>query len=97
MSGAEPVGSAAEEAAKLFAAVSEWAAQAAGAIDEHLATGSEECRVCPVCQAVSLLRRRDPEVVEHLTQAAGSLLAAFKAAVTPEPGPRPPVQRIDIG
>lgn len=45
-------------------------------LDEHLATGSPECTVCPVCRAVSAVREVAPEVKEHLGAAAGSLLGA---------------------
>ena len=100
----EPVGTLAEEAAKLFAALSglagtaraqgsdlgetaaglgdHWAdrlADAAHDVDEHLATGAAECRYCPVCRGVDLLRRTDPEVVIHLGQAAQSLSRAVAA------------------
>lgn len=95
------VGSAAEEAARLFAAVEDWArSRAAGLLDgEHLATGSAECRVCPVCQAVGALRHVRPEAVEHLLDAAASFVAALRAAAgsppdSPPDGPR--VQRIDV-
>ena len=93
----DSVGSAAEEAAKLFAAVQEWARTRFD--HEHLATGSAECQVCPVCQGVAALRQVRPETVEHLLDAAASVVAAFKSTM-PHPGPeRPPgqrVQRIDV-
>lgn len=44
--------------------------------DEHLATGAEECTVCPVCRTVSAVRDVSPEVTAHLVQAATSLVAA---------------------
>lgn len=99
------VGTAAEEAAKLFAALEDWTRRHAGRLvdDEHLATGSPPCQVCPICQGVGVLRHVRPEVVEHLLDATASVVAAIKAAVTPAPGseppaPRPsPVQRIDVG
>ena len=42
-----PVGSAAEEAARLFAAVEDWVRERSGSLldAEHLATGSPECSV----------------------------------------------------
>ena len=54
------VGSAAEEAAKLFSAVEDWARTRAGGLldSEHLATGSPECLVCPLCQAIGAARLR---------------------------------------
>lgn len=96
------VGSAAEEAAKLFAAMEDWARQKAGHLldEEHVATGAPECQFCPVCQGIGVLRHVRPEAVEHFLDAAASFVAALKTAVaTPEASPRtaPPVQHIDIG
>ena len=98
----DDVGSAAEEAARLFAALEDWARERAGGLfdPEHLATGSPECRTCPVCQAVGALRHVRPEAVEHLLDAAASLVAALRTAAAPQPGdpaPKaPPVERIHI-
>jgi hypothetical protein len=98
-----PVGSAAEEAAKLFAAVEEWARTRAGGLldSEHLATGAPECRACPVCQAISAARNVRPETVEHLLDAASSFVAALRTAApagpadgAPAPGAR--VEHIDV-
>ncbi|HUR52087.1 MAG TPA: hypothetical protein VMZ11_08185 [Mycobacteriales bacterium] len=95
----EPVGSAAEEAARLFAAAQEWAR--ARFDHEHLATGSAECQVCPVCQGIAALRQVRPETVEHLLDAAAAFAAALKSAF-PQPDPqgpgnaRTPVQHIDV-
>ena len=102
MTARHDVGSAAEEAARLFAAVEEWARTRASTLldEEHLATGSAECRVCPVCQAVGALRHVRPEAVEHLLDAAASFVAALRATAAtpgpegPPPGPR--VERIDV-
>ena len=95
----EGIGSAAEEAGRLLAAAEHWARDRAAALDaEHVATGSAECTVCPVCQAVGALRHVRPEAVSHLLDAAASLVAALRAAVpTPAaPVPRAGVQRIDL-
>ena len=103
MTGAPHVGSAAEEAARLFAAVEDWArSRTGGPLDgEHLATGAPECTVCPVCQGVSLLRQVKPETVEHLLDAAASMVAALRTAVVPAPSATGPastsrVERIDV-
>lgn len=87
----EPLGSVAEEAAKLFDALQGWAREnggdAAGAaasglaarlkeIDEHLATGGAECTWCPLCRTVAVVRETSPEVRAHLATAASSLLQA---------------------
>ena len=92
----ETVGSAAEEAARLLGAAQDWAR--ARFDGEHLATGASECQVCPVCQAVAALRHVKPETVEHLLDAAASVVAALRSTVashnsSPE-GSR--VQHIDI-
>ncbi len=55
------------------------AAAAVHDIDEHLATGGEECRYCPVCRAVALVRRTSPEAVDHLADSARSLSRALAA------------------
>lgn len=102
----ESVGTAAEEAIKLLAAAEEWARGHAGAFldDEHLATGSVECQVCPVCQGIGVLRNVRPETVQHLFEAGASLAAALRSVVTQQDGhahERPaertsPVQRIHL-
>lgn len=63
------------------------ASQAAHDLDEHLATGAPECRYCPVCRTVHVLREVTPEVRSHLADAATSLAQAalgFAAAVAAE-------------
>ena len=59
------------------------AAQAAASahdLNEHLATGSAECTVCPVCRTVHAVRQLSPEVKAHLTTAVTSLAQAAAAA-----------------
>jgi hypothetical protein len=98
----ESLGSAAEEAARLFASLEEWARHKAGGLvdADHLATGSAACLVCPLCQAVAALRAVRPETVEHLLDAAASFVAALRSTVAPGADggtpPRPGVQRIDV-
>jgi len=89
----EPVGSAGEEAAKLFAAVQDWAR--ARFDHEHLATGSAECQVCPVCQGIAALRQVRPETVEHLLDAAASLVAALKSTMPPAASDGAPASRVE--
>lgn len=96
-----PVGSAAEEAARLFAAAEDWVRTRSGLHLDGLATGSPECSVCPVCQGISALRQVKPETVEHLLDAAASFVAALRTTVSGHPPPsdsgrRPDVQHIDI-
>jgi hypothetical protein len=109
---AQGAGSLAEESARLLAVLQEWAARGSSAARdlaeglENAADGtghSPECSVCPICQAVRLLRGVRPEVVDHLSAAATSFLSALSALVSSEPEPaektRPPherVQHIDV-
>ena len=86
------VGTAAEEAVKLFAAVEDWARRKASHVvdEQHIATGSAECQMCPVCQGIGVLRHIRPEAVEHMLDAAASFVAALKTAVaTPAPSDEP--------
>lgn len=103
--GEDRVGSAAEEAARLFEALQDWARSASGgslAADLPLATGAPECQLCPVCQLIGLLRATRPETFEHLAEASASLIAALRSAIdaherqwaSRRPGN---VERIDIG
>jgi hypothetical protein len=78
--GQDPIGSAAEEAAKLLGALSGWAGdlgQHLGhGLDGHLDTGAPECTYCPICRGVHLIREVSPEVTTHLAHAATSLVQA---------------------
>lgn len=63
------------------------AARAAHDLDEHLATGAEECAYCPICRGVQALRRTSPDVRTHLAAAASSLVqaaAGLLATAVPE-------------
>jgi hypothetical protein len=77
-----------EEAVRLVEALSQWvgthwpgAQGARGGADLPLANGSAECRVCPFCQVLSVVRHTRPEVFGHLTDASSSFVAAVRAAV----------------
>ena len=71
-------------------------------VGEHLGTGAPECRWCPVCQVVHVVRQTSPEVRAHLASAAGSLMQAAAALMatapptTPPPSGRGPVEHIDL-
>lgn len=52
-----------------------------GGLHEHLATGSVACTVCPVCQVIGAVRSVRPETVEHLLDAAASVVAALRSTV----------------
>lgn len=107
--GAGDVGSVAEEALKLFGALSDWAkeqgagagqgladaaataAKAAQEVNEHLATGADECTWCPLCRTVHTLRDLSPEVKAHLAVAGSNLLqaaAALLSTAVPDAAPR---------
>lgn len=95
----EPVGSVGEEAVKLLKVLQDWAqesgrdAEATGAgsmfetINEHIATGGEECKYCPLCRVISAVREVSPEVKQHLSSAATSLLSAATAAMATDGQP----------
>jgi len=98
MTGATPPGSVGDEAAKLVEALADWARGAAGG-DLPLATGSQECTLCPVCQLLALARRANPETFTHLSDATTSLIAALRSVVdshTHERSARSGLQRIDL-
>ena len=92
------VGSAAQEAGKLFAAAQDWARSRSGRLfdAEHLATGAPECQNCPVCQGIMLLRQVRPETVEHLLDATASFVAAVKVAFVPPAGGSAPPRSTGI-
>jgi hypothetical protein len=58
-----------------------------------------ECRVCPLCMGVAMLRQSRPEAMEHLLKAGGELLLALRAVLDGAEGLRgsATLQRIDIG
>lgn len=107
------VGSVAEETAKLLGALSGWAKEhgpdLGGAFhdaSEHLATG-DECKYCPFCRVVHIVRESSPEVRTHLAIAAASIAqaasAVLQAAVSDEAkasggqhARRDPVEKIDL-
>ena len=41
-------------------------AHAVSDVNEHVATGGQDCRYCPVCQMIHLVRETSPEVRTHL-------------------------------
>ena len=97
---ADGLGSAADEAARLFAAVEDWARSRSGPRAGEHAPDASTCTLCPVCTGIALLRDVKPETVEHLLDAAACVVAALRSAVT-SPGPdgpsRPPgVEHIDV-
>lgn len=67
-------------------------------INEHIATGSEDCRYCPLCQVIHAVRTTSPEVKAHLTVAASSLMHAVAGVLATQTGSdrSSPVQKIDL-
>jgi len=72
------------EAARLIEALAEWART--GAADLPLATDSAECRICPLCQVLSLARHARPETFAHLSDSASSFVAALRTVVDAHAG-----------
>lgn len=67
------------------------AQRAAHDVDEHLATGSDECTYCPICRTVHVIRELSPEVKHHLASASASLMqaaAALMATAVPDESKR---------
>lgn len=88
-----------------FGAMAGQAASFAHEVNEHIATDSVECRYCPVCRAVHVVRQTTPEVRAHLMTAASSLLQAAAGLLETVPPPAgdadasrrgPEVEHIDL-
>ena len=97
----------AEEAARLVEALSEWARTHTGDIPGAVGAqfgaagfgASAECRLCPLCQAIALLRQARPETFQHLLEASTALTAALRSVIeTPGGGhgTRSGVERISL-
>jgi len=74
-------------------------AEAVRGIDQHIATGGEDCRYCPLCRVIQAARETSPEVKAHLASAAGSLMqAAAGVLATQVPRSDRPagVEKIDL-
>ena len=75
-------GSAREEAERLVAAALAAVGRFASDTDPHsghdgptIATGADECCVCPICRVIAAMRDPDPEFAERLATGAGDLAA----------------------
>jgi hypothetical protein len=71
-------GSIGEEAARLADAVHGWARTTFPGLSEHIATGAPECRYCPLCRLVAVLRGNRPEVTERVAEAASAVADAVR-------------------
>ena len=80
------------------AALADQAAASAHEINAHIATDDPECRYCPVCRTVHVVRSASPEVRAQLTTAASSFLQAAAGLLAAGQGgsAKPSVQRIDL-
>lgn len=85
----DPFGAAAEEAARLVDALGQWlgarSATRSGGLDlgylnTHIATGAAECKLCPLCQLISLARQSSPELGQRLEEAMEAVLALARTA-----------------
>jgi hypothetical protein len=67
-------------------------------VNEHIATDGEDCRYCPVCQVIHAVRSTSPEVREHLSMAASSLMHAAAGMLATRANPSTPshVEKIDL-
>lgn len=74
------------------------AARAAHDVNAHIATGSQECTWCPVCQVIHVVRSTSPEVKAQLMVAAQALVQAAAGALgTDVPDSSgAPVEKIDL-
>lgn len=89
--GTDYAGSAAGAAGTFSAAVQD--------VSEHLATDGEECRYCPVCRVIHVVRQTSPEVREHLSLAASSLMHAAAGLLATNTGQHDKgssVEKIDL-
>lgn len=68
-------------------------------INEHIATGGEDCKFCPVCQVIHAVRSTSPEVKAHLAIAASSLMqaaAGVLATQVPSDAKPSPMEKINL-
>jgi hypothetical protein len=89
----DPTGPAAAAGSEAGDRLGEWLSA------DHIATGAPECKWCPLCQAIGVLRSTSPEVKEHLASlivVARQMLDSLAEAVQ-EPKQSPPdVEHIDL-
>jgi hypothetical protein len=71
----------AEEAARLFEAITDWARGATAGVSMPSVGDGAECAVCPFCQLLAVVRRTQPETFGHLADASASVVAALRTIV----------------
>lgn len=70
-------------------------------INDHIGHGPD-CKFCPVCQVINVVRETSPEVKQHLAVAANSLLQAMQGVLATQvpdsaaPRRSAPVEKIDL-
>ena len=74
------VGPLAEEAARFVEALSDWARGHVGGPAMSVGNAAE-CKLCPVCQLLSIVRQAKPETFAHLHDASAALTAALRSVV----------------
>lgn len=88
--GHDGVGSLADEAQKLLDAATVWLTERSASekvralaeeLDSGLAVDAPECRYCPLCQLIALLRGERPEVTARLVEIGTALLLAVRSTV----------------
>jgi hypothetical protein len=91
-----------QEYGETLGAAANGASDLLNSVNEHIATGGRDCTYCPVCRMISAVRATSPEVKQHLSSAASSLLqaaAGYMATHVPDKsGTRgeDPVEHIDL-
>jgi hypothetical protein len=81
----EPIGSVAEEAAKLFAVLQQAATDPGGTThaeqpaEAHEHKLGPDCVWCPVCQLINTVRNTSPETIEQLSTAAAHVLGSVRS------------------
>ena len=78
---AHEVGPLSEEAARFVEAVSDWARGHVGGAASMPVGNAAECKLCPICQMLSLVRQAKPETFAHLLDASAALTAALRSVV----------------
>lgn len=77
----------AEEAARLIEGLQGWLRYGVGPsshedvwgeVTDKIATGGPECRLCPFCQLLGVLRQTRPDVFHHLANAGEALTDALR-------------------
>ncbi len=95
-------GSLAEEARRFAEAFSDWSHDHTVGLGAGAGT-SEECRYCPLCQLIAVVRGQRPEATARLAESGAAFLDAVRSllqSASDDRGgdePPPTVQRIDVG